>query len=162
MSFDKRQNLVLSPLSTEDAKDPVKVAQWTADVALRLNQLKTPRFAVRTMKYVFNQDANGIGPLAKIQDMGFSPGAVILGAINSIASGNSLLANVPAQQLILVNVQTLGNALQFNLRDDTTTSTSPYNGITFQLVLVIFEKDSINPLTANSQSNVVMKALTGR
>lgn len=162
MAFDKRQNLLVPSLSEEDAKDPSKIAQWTSIIALKLNQLRTPRIAVRTLKYVFNQNANGLGPLVKLQDLGFTPGAVVLGAINPIASTSSSVEVAPAQMLILSGVTAIGNTLQFYLRDDTTTATSPFNGTSFQIVLVIFEKDSINPLTANSQSNVVMRALTGR
>lgn len=162
MAFDKRQNLKISTLSTEDAKDSSKIAQWTADVALKLNQLKSPRFAVRTLRYQYNQDSTGQAPLVKLEDIGFVPGAVVLGAVNGLSKGvPSVLDPAPGAQFFLTRVQANGTTLQFALRDGSGTPVSAYSGQMLQVIVIIFERDSINPTAANSQFNQTFKVITG-
>ena len=179
MAFDPRQNIKLPALSADDAKDPVKVARWTADVVLRLNQLKTPRFIVRQYLYKFQPttqvDYNtnvkdgkhtvDVYPTVTIQNVGFTPGAVVLSHVNGTGPDNPAVVDRPnenhlALQLTgeptfgfyLTGVTIIGNSLSFSLAGGYDTDI----GKTFRITVIIFELDSVNPLTASAQNTGIL------
>lgn len=165
MAMDKRLDLNISPLSQADCASPAKLAQWTSDISLKLNQLKTPRFLVKNITYKYQSDADGNLPVIEIKDVGFTPGAVVLA--NAFGSGTNPITGDSVGPildfntygfLLLDKVQIVGNSIRFALVD---ISIAPQQGNTYILTLLVFEKDSVNAVTANNPRTAIFSALTG-
>ena len=147
---------------------------------MRINQLKTPRFIVRQFTYKFqpvtqtNYDTNvkdgkhvtDTYPSITVQNVGFTPGAVVLSHVSGTGSDNPSVVQRPnethlALQLTgeptfgfyLTGVSVVGNSVSFQLAGGYDTDL----GKTFKVTVIIFELDSINPTTAISNPQGVLR-----
>jgi len=72
MGFDSRQNQQVPRISEADVKQPSRLAVWLNALADKLNGVKPPRFVVQRVS------GYTLGTVAKVQNVGFNIGAVLL------------------------------------------------------------------------------------